>query len=69
MSIFSSRLKRLREARDMTQEQLATATGINRSCIARYETKEMGITAENAVKLAEALNCTTDELLRKEESA
>lgn len=69
MNDFSSRLKRLREAKGLTQEQLADATGIHRSCIARYETREMGITAENAGKLATALSCTIDALMGREEPA
>lgn len=63
MNDFGSRLKRLREAKRMTQEQLADATGILRSSIARYETRDMGITVETAGKLATALGCTIDELI------
>lgn len=48
---------------------LAEVTGIHRVTIARYETTNAGMTVENAKKIAAALGCTIDELLRKEETA
>ncbi|MBQ1804301.1 MAG: helix-turn-helix transcriptional regulator [Oscillospiraceae bacterium] len=62
-------IKARREAKGWTQEMLAEVTGIHRVTIARYETTNAGMTVENAKKIAAALGCTIDELLRKEESA
>lgn len=59
-----TQLKQLREARGLTQDQLAEMTGINRVSIARYETTDRGMTLDSAQRLAEALGCTVDELIK-----
>lgn len=56
-------LKKLREASGMTQQELSEMSGVNRVSIARYETTGANMTTKNAEKLADALQCTTDELL------
>lgn len=60
-----TRLKELREARHMTQDELASATGIHRVTIARYETTDRGMTVDTAIALANALGCTVDDLLNE----
>ena len=62
-------IKALREAKGMTQTQLADATGLNRVTIARYETTDCGMTVDSAGKIAEALGCTIDALYKQETSA
>lgn len=57
-----TRLKELREAKHMTQDELSNATGIHRVTIARYETTNRGMTIYNAKLLASALDCTIDDL-------
>jgi DNA-binding XRE family transcriptional regulator len=57
-------LKSMREAKGWTQEELSQRTGIHRVTIAKYETTDNGMTIESAAKLAEALECTIDELKR-----
>ena len=61
-NVFGRNLRRIRRAADVTQEQLAEATGIGTGVITRYET---GITVPGLDKvyvLACALGCTIDEL-------
>ena len=62
-------IKQLRENRGWTQEILAEISGVNRVLIANYESKGKGMTLTTAAKLANALNCTIDDLFGKEESA
>ena len=59
-------LRRIRKEKGLTQAQLAAASGIHRVMIAKYETKVSGMTIATAAKLADALNCTIDELYRAE---
>lgn len=65
----TNNIKALREAKGMTQVQLAEAAGIHRVTIARYETTDIGMTVDSAQRIANALGCTVDELLGKDESA
>lgn len=62
-------IKAMRMAKGMTQKDLADATGVNRVLIANYESKGKGMTLTTAMKLADALNCTIDDLFDKEETA
>lgn len=50
-------IKRLRKAAKMTQEELAAATGLQRSLIGRYENGRRKIGVANLVKLAKGLKC------------
>ena len=61
-----NKIKALRESKGLTQVQLSEQTGINRVTIARYETSDSGMTIDSAKRLAEALGCTVDELLKPE---
>ena len=59
-----SKIKQLREARGLTQEQLAEMTGIHRVTIAKYELAENpGMTVSSACRLASALGCSVEDLL------
>jgi len=57
------RVKRLRERRDMTQEQLAERAGISRTYLARLETARQDPTLGTLEKLAKALKVKVTELL------
>ena len=46
-----AKLKEIRKARGMTQEQLAKASGIHRVTIAKYEAQSVDPSTENAEKL------------------
>lgn len=61
-TVFSRRLKALREERGLSQAQLANASGIDKSAIARYETGRTLPGIDRAVTLARALDCSVDVL-------
>ena len=60
-------LKRLREAKDMTQAELAAAAGVAQSAVGNWESGIRMPTADKLPKLAAILGCTIDELFKKEE--
>lgn len=57
-----SRLRGFREARDLTQDQLAKLAGIPVVAVSRMETGARKVTLDEGVKLARALRITVDEL-------
>jgi transcriptional regulator with XRE-family HTH domain len=61
--IVGKRLKALREAEKLNAEELATAIGIARQQIARYENEQTDLTSETLVKLADFFGVSTDYLL------
>lgn len=61
---MGSKLKELRKAKGFSQERLAKITGISRVSIARYETGVAVPNMKNARKLAEALECSIDDIVR-----
>ena len=61
-----AKLRQIRKARGMTQDQLAKATGINRVTIAKYETMKIDPRLEQAERLAAALGVTVNELINGE---
>lgn len=63
---MNTRLRELRKARGLTQVDLAVKTGIHRVTIARYDEGRRGMSLKNAAKIADALGCTINELVREE---
>ena len=61
MSIKQRRLMAL-----MTQRELAQAANISTLSVIRYESGERTPTLDIASKIAKALNCTVDELLKEQ---
>lgn len=59
-------LKRLREAKDMTQMELASAVGVVQSAVGNWESGTRKPTADKLPKLAAILGCTIDDLFKKE---
>jgi transcriptional regulator with XRE-family HTH domain len=57
------RVKRLRQQRGMTQEQLAAKAGISRPYLARLETARQDPTLSTLEKLAKALRVKVGRLL------
>jgi transcriptional regulator with XRE-family HTH domain len=57
------RIRRFREARGWTQDQLGERTAVSRSQICRYENGAYVPNGPSLVRLAEELGVTTDELL------
>lgn len=67
-SIFGKRLYILRKARGLTQEELAEKSKVPSAMISHFETGErQKASADNLVKLAEALNVSIDYLLGRSE--
>jgi DNA-binding Xre family transcriptional regulator len=62
---LSANLKRLREARGYTQEQLANVCGVTKSYVSNVEQATVNITLANLETLAKGLGCTESDLLRR----
>jgi transcriptional regulator with XRE-family HTH domain len=60
---FGSRLVELRKARGLTQVEMAERLGTTQSFVSKYERGELRLHGELIIKLAAALDVTTDELL------
>ena len=61
--IIGTNLKRLREAKKLTQREVWEAAEVSKSSLTAYENGRSDPTGETIVKLAKALGVTTDELL------
>jgi transcriptional regulator with XRE-family HTH domain len=64
-----ARIRALRQARGMTQIDLAEALGITQSNLSAIERGARGLTVHQVVKLAQALRATTDEILAPSKAA
>lgn len=60
---IATNLKRIREAKRLTQREVWEAAGIGKSSLTAYEAGRSDPTGDTIVKLAKALGVTTDELL------
>lgn len=58
----TNRIRELREARDLTQDELGKITGIVQSRIARLEAGEASLTPEELPRLCRALRCNLSDL-------
>ena len=61
------RLKSLRVDKGWEQEDLARESGISKSTIANIETARVGTGLDTAYRLTEALGCTLEQLVCREE--
>ena len=57
-------LARVRKEKGLTQVELAERTGLIQVIVSDYERGKLRLPAEMAIRFAEALSVTTDELLR-----
>ena len=57
-------LRALRKASGLTQDRLAQKANVSRSVIARYETGRTQISTNNLTKIADALECSMEEILK-----
>jgi len=57
---FSKRLRRARNYRKLTQDQLEELSGVSRCQISLYERSDRLPTLQSAVKLADALDVSLD---------
>ena len=61
-------LKNIRKLHHMTQNELAQMVGITQAMVSHYETGRCNPDLETAARIANALGCKVDDLI-KEESA
>ena len=61
---FAKNMKKLREAKDMSQGDIHRATGIDRAYISNLEAGKQNPTLETIAKIAKALSTTSDKLLK-----
>ncbi len=66
MAATGDRIKEIREARGMTQDQLADKAGIGKGFLSDVENDKRNISSENLLKVANALGASVDYLLRGE---
>ena len=57
-------LRRLRKESGLTQIQLAEKANVPRSVIARYETGRTELSTKSLTKIAGALDCSMEEILK-----
>lgn len=63
ISLHTDRLRELRRLRDLTQDQLASLSGISQNQVSRYEAGLTEPSSSAIGQLAHALNVTVDYLL------
>jgi transcriptional regulator with XRE-family HTH domain len=63
---FGARLKTFREAKNLTQIQLADVTGSSERGVQAYELNERRPTFDKLIALADALDLSLDELVGRE---
>ena len=63
---IGARVRELREARDMAQKDLASATGMDAAALSRVETGQRGLAIAELVSVAQALEIDPDEILLRE---
>jgi transcriptional regulator with XRE-family HTH domain len=59
---FGARLKALRKARDLSQEEVALSCDLDRSYVGRIERGKANVSLVNIRRIAEALGVETGEL-------
>ena len=68
VKIDGSKVKTLRESKGLTQLYIATVVEVTTDTISRWENKRYpSIKEENALKLAEALEVSLEDILEKED--
>lgn len=61
--IFARNLRETRMAKGLSQESLAALCGLHRTYIGSVERGERNISIDNMAKIAQALECTIQDLL------
>jgi transcriptional regulator with XRE-family HTH domain len=65
LSRLATNLKKLREARGYTQHELARRSGLGQGYIGDVEREAVNITLANLEALADALECSLEDLVRR----
>ncbi len=66
MATTGDRIREIREARGLTQDQLAEQAGISKGFLSDVENNKRNISSENLLKIANVLGASIDYLLRGE---
>ena len=66
--MIGSKIKRIREMRGITQEEIAEDLNLTAQAYGRMERGETSISAERLGKIAEKLGVNTDEIMRYDEN-
>lgn len=66
--MLNDRIKELRQARHMTQAELAKALGLTKQCVSNWENDNVAPSVEMLVKIADYFCVSTDYLLGRDES-
>lgn len=61
-------LRKIRRARDMTQQDLARKLGVTQATVALWESGKTNPTVPMLPRIAKELNCTIDELISEKEA-
>lgn len=69
MAATGDRIKDIRDARGMTQDQLAEKAGISKGFLSDVENNKRNISSENLLRIANVLGASVDYLLRGETRA
>ena len=64
MPTVGARIRALRRARGLTQDDLAAACGVSRSAVAQWETDRAGQLRGNITRIADALDASIEHLLQ-----
>lgn len=59
-------IREIRKRRNMTQSDLAQLVDTTQAAISRYENGENSLTLETAARIANALGCKVDDLIKEE---
>ncbi len=62
-------IQKHRQKNKLSQEQLASKLGVDRSTVAKWETGEAMPRADKLPELAKILGCTIDDLFKEEKGA
>lgn len=66
MAATGDRIKEIRDARGMTQDQLADKAGISKGFLSDVENNKRNVSSENLLRIANVLGASVDYLLRGE---
>ena len=67
MEVSEISIKAMRQAKGLAQWQLAEMIGVKQGSIAQWETGRTAPRFERLADIAKALECTVDDLIKKEE--
>ena len=65
--MINERIKQLRQARSMTQVELASGLGVSKQCVSNWENDYIQPSIEMLIKLADFFKVSTDYLLGRDD--